>query len=305
MPEPLIVVANVVRQLTLWFLPYEPTDPEVITTDYNSEKLKLSLLHNYDYERLAKDEWRLHFDVELDVLPLARIKVRTVIEIVCPKERLFHTEGLTPLNKIALETAQKAFFDHCKSHGINTAITEIVDANKKAKDFAPYMIEQFHIRQKDALSFPKWNEGGLNFTPGNKTILAALGTFIILDQVLHLNKLFDLKHNQEVFHAVVPEPAYYTVKLKCAELIKGNIHLVFIHNVMFQICFDCAIQLLLDRHSDTLQPSIIKLGLTAEKQRIFVEYGSQFIRRRRDELKKSGSRILNLEQKRDWNSLIK
>jgi hypothetical protein len=304
MTEPFKVEARVVRQVYLWFLPYEPTDPEVIAADYDSEDLKVSLGHSFDYERLAKEEWRLHLDIDFNVVPLAKIKTRTIIEIKCPKERLFHADALTPLNKIALESAQRGFFEQCKAHGIDANFSKIANVDERAKDFAPHMIEQFHIRQRDAMTLPKWNEGGLTFTPGNKTLLTTQSTFIILDQVLHSNKLFDLKHNQEVFHAVVPEPVYYTIKMICMELLKGNIRLVFMHNVLFQICLDCAIQLMLDRHAGTLQPAIIHVGLTPEKQKLFVEYGSAMLRKFREELKKGGSRITNLEERRDWNSLI-
>jgi hypothetical protein len=253
---------------------------------------------------LSKDEWRLHIDIGFDVVPLAKIRARTSAEIKCPKDILLRAEALTPLNKIALESAQRGFFEQCEANGIETDFSKLIDVDKIAGSFAPHMIEQFHLRFKEATTFPKWNEGGMSITPGNKTLLITQCPFIILDQVLHNNKLFDLKHNQEVFHAIIPEPVYHTIKMICMELIHGNIKLVFIHNVLFQICLDCSIQLMLDSHADTLQPSIIDAGLTPEKQKLFVEYGSEFLRTYRNNLKKSGSRITNLEERRDWNSLI-
>ena len=75
--------------------------------------------------------------------------------------------------------------------------------------------------------------------------------------------------------------------------------------VLFQICLDCAIQLLLDHHAKTLQAAIIEVGFTPDKQKFFIEYGSKTLRKFRDDYKASGAKIESLEIRYDWNSLIK
>jgi len=93
--------------------------------------------------------------------------------------------------------------------------------------------------------------------------------------------------------------------LICMELIKKKIDLNFMQSVLFQICLDAALQLMLDNHAQTLQPAFIKVGFNPDKQKKFIEYGSGMLRKFRNDYKKSGAKITNLEIRYDWNSLIK
>jgi len=305
MTEPINVELKVFKQVGLWFLPYQPTDPEVLNTDYNDNKLNAALRHSFDYEKPGKDIWILHIDIEINVIPFAKIKVRTSFQVSCTREILFRPDILDSINKIAIQGAEKGFFELCKIHNIATNFPKILNQEEYLENIREGVINQYNYRIKNKPNIPKNNEGAIHLTTGKKTLLLTQGTFIILDNVLHVNKLFDLTNNQKVFHDIIPEPIYYTIKLICMELTEKKISLKFLHAVLFQICLDCALQLLLDRHAQTLQPAIIKAGLTTEVQKNFIEFGSSTLRQFRKDYKTCGAKIKDLEIKYDWNSLIK
>lgn len=303
MEDKIKVEAKIVKKIFLWFLPYSADDIEVMSHNGPS-KFKATMNHSFDYEQLAKEDWRIHIDICLDVLPIAKIKARTIADISCKEKHLFQLDLLTKLNTLAIETAQRGFVEQCKVHDISIDELKFQDTSEYVKRCTPGMIEQFNLMQVNIANLPKYKEGGLTVTYGKKTNLMLSATFLILDEVLHKNKLFNLKRNQEVFHKLIPEPLYYTIKLNCMELAKGEIKLSFRHYAFFLICLDCAIQLLLDRHANTLMPELVKRGFTNEKQETFIAYSSKFLGDIMDKNKKEGVVIVDLEKRYNWNSLF-
>ena len=305
MQEPINVEIRVTKQVFLWFVPYQASDPEILNKDNNEGTFNVVLNHNFDFEKPEKGKWLMHIDIELNVIPLAKIKARTSFQVSCSEEILISPESLDMMNKIAIQGAEKGFFEQCKVHNITTTLTKIANPEDFVNGIRDSMKNQYYIRKKSNSTLPKKDVGAVELTTGYNTLLLTQGTFIILDNVLHINKLFDLSNNQKVFHSVIPEPVYYTIKMTCSELSEKKINLVFLHIVYFQICLDCAIQLLLDKHAQTLQPAIIEAGLTPKVQKEFIEFGSGILRQFRKDYKTGGSKIENLEIRYDWNSLIK
>ena len=305
MQESIDVEIKVIKQVFLWFMPYQSTDPEVLNNDSDNGVFKANVTHSFDFEKVKKEQWIIHIDIGINVIPLAKIRVRTSFQVSCPDKVLLSPEILDTINKMAIKGAEKGFLQECKVHNIAHNFTKMVDAEDLGISFRDNIINQFNNRKNNNSSLTKINKGALSFTTGLNTLLITHGTFIILDNVLHVNRLFDLAHNQKVFHEAVPEPIYYTIKLICMELNEKKINLVFLHAALFQICLDCAIQLLLDRHAQTLQPALIEADFFPDKQKKFIEYGSSSLRDFRKAYKISGSRVENLEIKYDWNSLIK
>ncbi len=206
---------------------------------------------------------------------------------------------------MALELAQKGFIEYCETHQIEQPLEEIQDWTECAKSIRDGMIERSQSRFRDDELNPKGKVGLLTLTPGKLTLLLVNGTFMILDEVLHSNKAFDLAHNQEVFHDIIPESVYYTTKLNCMALEKGTIKLKFVHNIFFQICIDCALQLILDNHFEKLIPVMNERGFNEEKQQKYINYGNKFLNDLRESYKKSGATIENLQTRYDWNSMLK
>ena len=304
MQEPINVEVDVIKQVFLWFLPYQPTDPEALNSNNEVGKLNANVRHSFDIVNVDNNQWIIYIDIEINIIPLAKIKVRTTFNVKCPEELLFEAEVIDTINKNALQTAEKGFFQECKARNIKTNFTKTVNEEEFVSFLRDNMVYQFNDRKKHNSIISLKNKGAYSLTKGNGMLLITQGTFIILDNVLHANKLFNLVHNQQVFHNAVPEPMYYTIKFICMDLIEKKIDLSLLHAALFQICLECAIQLLLDRHAQTLQPAIIEVGLTPDKQKLFIEYGSSTLLQFRNDYKASGSKIENFEARYDWNSLI-
>ncbi len=305
MQKSINIEVDAYNQVILWFVPFHPTDPEVLNSDFDDENINATLSHGFDIEKPSKQKWILHIDFEINIIPIAKIKVRTSFKVSCSEEALLDSNIFEKLNELSIEGTERGFFEQCKAHNIVTNFTALMDAEEMAANLKNTMIVQFYERKKDNYSKSIKDSGTLDISPGLNTLLIIQGTFIVLDNVLHSNKLFNLKHNQKVFHEVVPEPIYYTIKLICLELNEKKIKLNFMHAILFQICLDCALQLLLNQHAKTLQPAFIAVDFTLDKQNKFIEYGSDMLRQFRNEIKTSGSRVTNLEIRYDWNTLIK
>jgi len=113
-----------------------------------------------------------------------------------------------------------------------------------------------------------------------------------------------LKQNREVFHAVVPSTVYFTTRFKCLKISEGDVNLVMSHNVAFQTCMDCALQMLLGKHLETLMPFMARQRFSDEVQSRFLKYGTKFLEGSRKELQNKGVEITNLKERYDWNKAI-
>ena len=160
-------------------------------------------------------------------------------------------------------------------------------------------------RKMDDIKNKKLNVEALTLTQGKLTYLSVMACFMIMDEILFLNKAFNRKHNLEVFSDAMPETFYYTLKLRCLKIETKKIKLTLKDTIWFCICLDCALQMLIDDHADKLMPSLLKNGLTAEKQKAFISFADGMLRDMREKWKADGARITNLEKRYDWNALIK
>ncbi|MEI8201762.1 MAG: hypothetical protein WCH34_02045 [Bacteroidota bacterium] len=305
MEKEITLDAEVKNRVILWFLPYTPEEVLIMGEDVNGETLNLTLTHAFDYEEIGRNRWRMHIDIGFDLKPIAKIKTRLTYEIKCKKSLLFHPASIDLTNKMALELAQDAFIDSCKEEQIEVPILGIENIEEYAKGLSKGMIELAQYRFKDDEINPKGNVGLITISPGTHTMLLVQGTFFILDEVLHSNKVFDLEHNQEVFHEVIPEPIYYTLKLNCMALEEGTIKLKFRENIFFQICIDCTLQLLLHDHFEKLLPIMMEGGFDEASQKEYISFANKYLTDLRESYQKSGATITNLQTRYDWNSMLK
>ena len=302
--------SNCYRSVQLWFVPYASTDAQVITSGVSAEHPMASFNHGFDYEKSADNKWKLHIDAGLSIMPVAEIKTRSSFDLECEtgeEEHLFTTEGiplLNDINRIVFKKCVKSFNEECTAGGLESGWNfEISDEHLQG--FSEGMISQYIIRKAGDLKNMRLNKQALTLTQGKLTYLMVMATFLIIDDILHLNKVFDRKHNLGVFTKVISETYYYTLKIRCMRIETETIELILKDTILFAICLDCALQMLMNDHTDKLMPSIIANGLTTEKQQAFISFADGMLKHMRERWKSDGVHITNLEKRYDWNTLIK
>ena len=89
------------------------------------------------------------------------------------------------------------------------------------------------------------------------------------------------------------------------EIEKGEIYLTFFQTVLFYLCLDIALQMLISEHSDTLQATLLKNNFVPDRQKEYIKFGNEFYKSLNKNLKQCGATISNLETRRDWAALIR
>ncbi|MEO8147217.1 MAG: hypothetical protein ABI723_06250 [Bacteroidia bacterium] len=287
----------------LWFT--VPEKSNVISLQGEEENGKASISFNYDYQKINEQQWKVYLDWGISIAGTAKIKVRSGFAPAYTEDELFNETNLVPLLEEAYNNCMHAFSKQCSMHGINRE--GAIDPGKDHfEDIGKSIIKQyFQSRKKDDERNTGLHAAGFSLTVGDNTRLVVKATFMILDEILFLNPAFNHRHNQQMLaDSMVHEPLYYTVKYNCLEIENGAIKLNILHTVMFCICLDVALQLLLDHHADDLQPVFAKYNFTPLRQQEFIKFGSHIYKMFSDK-KDEGFRITNLEEHKDWTSMIK
>lgn len=301
--------SNCEHSVFLWFVPYSASGVEALISGIDADHPTASFNHCFDYEITKNKKWKLHIDTGLTVLPFAEIKTRSTFELECKtgqEEHLFTPEALhllNEINKIAFQKCVQGFNEQCTAHGLRSN-WNLTPTPQHLQGFSESMASQYAVRKEHAIKNTKLNVDGLKLTQGKLTYLTLMAPFMILDEILFVNKAFNCKHNLHVFSDAMPETCYYTLKLKCIKIKTQTLQLTLEDTTYFVICLDCALQMLMDVHADTLMPSLIENGLTAEKQQKFISFASGMIKYLREECERDEVHITNLDKRYDWNALM-
>jgi len=293
-----------IESMVLWFKPYSDMEKEIFEEE-DSEEVRIAVIPYFDYEMPAHGQWLAHIDFELDYPAVAGIRVRTSYEVNCIFEHFLTHECLDLLHEKALELTIAGFNDHCQKLDNEFVPLDEGVYSQFLSQFSDQAIKQCMLKKDNDFICLSNEFNVFTITRTDITQLLITATVVIMDEILYNNDAFDLKHNREVFHAIIPSTVYFTTKFKCLKISEGDVNLVMSHNIVFQTCLDCALQLLLERHLDTLLPSITKRGFTDMAQKHFIKSGTQFLEGSRKELQSKGVEITNLSERYDWNSLIK
>ena len=288
----------------LWFIPYAADSAMTLITGDTAGNQKFSFNFNYDYEKPGFNQWKIHIDAGFDVKPVAKICVRSSFKARCTELNIFKTESLNELIKYAFKECLKGFNEQCKVHGLQHDWKPEIKESM-ITSFAETAIEQyFNSRKQGDASNSKLQTAGLKLTPGSLTNLAVKCTFMIMDEILFLNAAFDTKRNREIFNEIIPVPYYYTLKMNCLEIDKENVQLTWLHTIFYFLCMECALQMLIGDHYETLKPAVETRGLDSTNATSFISFGTKLLADLQEHLKSSGATISNLEKKYDWNNLI-
>ena len=302
--EKIVIESNMYESLVLWFMPYTEEEKSLLTEDDDYE-IKVGIFPYFDYEIVTTDQWLVHIDIDIDFVGKAKSRVRTSYEVKCAFEHLFTHEALDLLYKNAVELCVAGFNDRYKKLDDTYKALDADVFSQYLPGFVDDAINRFVARKDNDALFLSYEINVMKIPKNDFFRFIITATFVIMDEVLYNNTAFDLQHNQEVLHRVIPSAHYFTVRLKCLEISEGDVKLVMSHNIAFHIFVDFAIQMLLDKHLDNLLPGVAAKGLDTEQQQKYIKFATQFLESSRKYNQEQGIEYGNLEQRYDWNAMIK
>jgi len=301
--------ANVVQKNFLWFEAFHPDHPEVINENYDPCNPTLLFISSFDYEKRPADKWRIYIDIGIKLMPIAKIKVRLAFEFKSKGiswDDIFDIEVIRNMVDLTMQQCIITFKENCKESAIELPF-EIPYSEEVVLQISNTLIAQyFDIRMpQDIENAYLMSKTGLECKPEIDSVILLKCTFMVLDELLYNSTQFDRKHNLEVFSDYVPEPKYFTIKMNCGEIDEHRVKLNYLDTILFYICVDCALQMLVGDKSDLLIAALAKNGFTDEIRKAFLKHGTAFFEQYQTKVRMPGVRIVNLEEKHDWNLLFR
>ena len=303
------IEGNVVQKNFLWFEAFHPDHPEVINGNFDPDNPTLLFISSFDYEKRPSDKQRVYIDIGIKLMPIAKIKVRLAFEFKSRGiswEDIFNIEVIRNMVDLTMEQCIITFKENCKESAIELPF-EIPFSEDVVLQISNTMIAQyFNIRMpQDIENAYLLSKIGLECKPKIDSVILLKCTFMVLDELFYNNKLFNRQHNLEVFADYVPEPKYFTIKMNCSEIDEHAVKLNYMDTILFYICVDCALQMFVGDKSDLLIAALEKNGLTKEIRKAFLKHGTAFFEQYQTKVLMPGVRIVNLEEKHDWNLLFR
>jgi len=303
------IEGNVVQKNFLWFEAFHPDHPEVINENYDPDNPTLLFISSFDYEKRPADKWRIYIDIGIKLMPIAKIKVRLAFEFKSKGiswDDIFEIEVIRNMVDLTMQQCIITFKENCKESAIELPF-EIPYSEEVVLQISNTLIAQyFDIRMpQDIANAYLLSKTGLECKPEIDSVILLKCTFMVLDELFYNSKQFDRKHNLEVFSDYVPEPKYFTIKMNCGEIDEHRVKLNYLDTILFYICVDCALQMLLGDKSDLLIAALEKNGFTDEIRKAFLKHGTAFFEQYQTKVRMPGVRIVNLEEKHDWNLLFR
>jgi len=303
------IEGDVVQKNFLWFEAFHPDHPEVINENYDPDNPTLLFISSFDYEKRPADKWRIYIDIGIKLMPIAKIKVRLAFEFKSKGiswDDIFEIEVIRNMVDLTMQQCIITFKENCKESAIELPF-EIPYSEEVVLQISNTLIAQyFDIRMpQDIANAYLLSKTGLECKPEIDSVILLKCTFMVLDELFYNSKQFDRKHNLEVFSDYVPEPKYFTIKMNCGEIDEHRVKLNYLDTILFYICVDCALQMLLGDKSDLLIAALEKNGFTDEIRKAFLKHGTAFFEQYQTKVRMPGVRIVNLEEKHDWNLLFR
>lgn len=268
---------------------------------------KAKFSSNFDYEMLFDETKRISFDIGIE-MDIVEITFRTAFEFDGSEyswKDLFEQDFIFILAKRSVDNCYDAFIEFCDTN--NIPIDHSIEIDQKVYEKITHeTIEQYiNYRSKSDLQHEYLiNNVGLECETGTDTIATIKPTFAVLDEILYLNDQFFRTNNCEAFSDFVPLPRYNTIKINCSIIEIDNIELNFYDTILFFICLDCALQMLIGDKSDILISAIEKKGVDKEMLKTFFKEGTELFKQLQEVLKSTNTRILNFDKQPDWNSIL-
>lgn len=300
---------NIVKKNYLWFEAFHPDHPEVINGNYDTDDPTVQFVSNFDYEKRPADKWRIYIDIGIKLVPIAKIMVRMAFEFKCKGiswDDVFDIDIIRNMVDPTIKQCLITFKEKCSESAIDLPF-EIPFSEEVVLQISNNIIAQYseYRKPQDIANAYLMSKIGLECESGIDTIVLIKGTFMILDELFYNSEVFNRKHNLEVFADYVPESKYFTIKMNCDEIEEHQVKLNYLDTILFCICVNCALQMLVGDKSDLLIAALEPNGMTEEIRKAFLKQGTTFFKQYRTKVLKQGVRIINLEEKHDWNMLFR
>lgn len=298
------------KSIVNWFYTIDATHPKAIiaklSTEYEPSNLAVNLSISQNYEREGSDNWTIHIDWGMTIVPLAAISTRISFNFIGEEADVFSMPVLCKMVETAFNEMKRLYTEQLDAHELKLdgdinlseeSITGFAEGVKKCL---------LIISADDKKRNPNLYADGLNVSVGGNTLLIMKATFMIIDEILFLNPAFDNDHNIQLLEeAILPLPVYYSLKNKCLEIEYGTIQLNLFNTILFYVALDLALQMLIGDQMERLQQSLELKNVTAFRQQEFIKFGSDMFVGLKKSLNENGARFTNLENRVDWMERIK
>jgi hypothetical protein len=303
------IEAKVVQENFLWFEAFHSDHPELINRNCDSDNPTVLFISSFDYEKRSSDKWRVYIDIGIKLMPIAKIMVRLAFEFKRTGilwDDVFDIEVIRNMVDLTMKQCIITFKENCKESAIELPF-EIPFSEEVVLQISNSIISQyFDIRKpQDIANSYLLSKIGLECKPETDAVILLKCTFMVLDELFYNSKLFNRKHNLEVFSDYMPEPKYFTIKMNCCEIDEHQVKLNYFDTILFYICVDCALQMLVGDKSDLLIAALERSGFTDGIKKAFLKHGTAFFEQYQTKVVMPGVRIINLEEKHDWNMLFR
>ena len=300
---------QLVRSNFIWFEVYYPNHPEVIKSDYDGINPMMDFCGNFDYESLPADFRHVYIDIEMKMMPMGGIMVRSDFEFESKEfscDDIFTVGFIHPMVRLSILESITAFEEQCEAFRINLPY-KIPLSEEVASSICEEIVDHYidYRKPHDIVNDYLMSSAGLECRQSNATIVIIKGTFLIIDQLIYTNPQFDRKHNLKALINFVPEQKYITIRMNCMEIVKHPVKLSLYDSILFYTCVDCALQILLSDKSDLLIPTLEANGMTKPVRDAFFRYGTEFFNHLRKTALNADESITNLDEKQDWNKLLR
>jgi len=293
----------------LYFEAFYPNHPELIINNYDPEDPGIYVSGNFDNVLLDDGLRHIYIDIDLTMLPFGSILVRSEFEFAQNGEQwddLFTKEYVYPMVRLAFTESASTFYEQYELSQ-NKKANEIQIFDEVVHVIGNDIIEQYNTNRKphDLENAEIKKAFGLECIQSTPTFVTIQGTFLIIDELIYNNPLFNRKHNRAALGHYIHESKYNTLKMKCLEITEHPVTLSYYDAIFFYICVECALQMLLGDKGDLMTDSLDAKGMVTEVRGLFIRHGSLLFDKLHQNISKTNASISDLETNRDWDNLFK
>jgi len=299
---------QIVGSNILYFEAFYPNHPELIINNYDPENPGIFVTGGFDNTLLEDGLRHIYIDIELTMLPFGAILVRSEFEFEPNGELwddLFTMKFIHPMVDLAFRETTFTFNEQYELEQKKKP-DEILVYDEIISVISKDIVNQYNNSRKphDLENADLKKAFGLECLQSTATFITIQGTFMIIDELIYNNPLFNRKHNRAALGRFIHESKYNTLKMKCLEITEHPVNLSFYDAIFFYICVDCALQMLVDDKGDLMSDSLEANGMVQKVRAVFIRHGIELCDKLHESLSRTNSTISNLEVERDWNNLF-
>lgn len=303
-------IKNVHKAYLFYTKAKEASEGDKIYIEWTKQKLFKDLEEAVDYgvsydEEYGKNgEITFHLDTVIRIEDVLEVMVRNSYLMQCSFKEIFTTEVLEPLIGHNLDLASGEITQNVKKNNIDFDL-KMIEANyNTTQEVTKILIEG--VTSKESFDVKDENYYKEVITYKNPAEVQTLGvpSLNIMNQLFFLNNNFDNKRNREIFNNYFSLSNYITLEFLLPKSDKGPISLNSNQYILFLIILDCTCQLLVGDHAEEFYEGLKKVGINAERRKIFMKSAQQILKIEKEHFKETNSVVTPLETRYDWNKIF-